>query len=318
MSDTSVASSLSTGRNTILAGIGLMVVGLFLFAANDVMGKALVATYSVGQMLLIRSAAALALLGPFIWRERAGFFNVDRPRVHIARVLCGTAEVAMFYWAASFLPLADLVTFYLAGPIYVTVMAGLFLGERVGRARWLAVFVGFGGVLVALGPSLTQFSWASLIALAGSLCFSGLMIMTRISRGAGDVQLITFQLIGGAIFGLVFTPFAWTAPDLPGFFMLCLLGIVSMVAYLFVNRSLKLAPASAVAPYHYTLIVWAVIFGYLFFGEIPKATTLLGAAIIVGAGVFLFLREQAQKRLLDRNAISAASIITETHPKPRA
>lgn len=314
MSGTSIVRPFSIGRNTTLAGIGLMVFGLFVFSVNDVMGKWLVASYSVGQIVLLRSVAALAVLSPFILREGAAFFRVERPRVQLARAAFATADVVLFYWAVAYLPLADVMTFYLAGPIYVTAMAALFLGERVGPARWIAVLVGFGGVLVALGPSIFQFSWPSLIALAGSLGFSGLMVTTRLSRGAGDVQLVGFQIIAGLVFGIVAAPFAWVTPDMTGLVMLGLLGIVSMFAFVCVNRALKLAPASVVVPYQYTLIVWAVVFGYFIFDEIPRTTTLLGAAIIVGAGVFLFLHEQAQKRQQARNG---ESTIGDTPLEPR-
>ncbi|MFC0219766.1 drug/metabolite transporter (DMT)-like permease [Pseudochelatococcus lubricantis] len=298
MSDTSFVRSSPVAANTTLAGIGLMVFGLFVFGINDVMGKWLVATYSVGQILLIRSAAAFAILAPFIWRAGlSSFRDMPHPRVQIIRALCGTADVALFYWAVAYLPLADVMTFYLAGPIYVTAMSAVFLGERVGPTRWTAVLVGFLGVLIALGPSIVALSWPSLIALAGSVAFSGLMVTTRLSRGTGDVQLVTVQVAAALVCGLIAAPFGWVTPDMTDFFMLGLLGVVSMSAFLCVNRALKLAPASVVVPYQYTLIVWAVVFGYVFFGEMPKATTLLGAAVIVGAGIFLFFREQANARL---------------------
>jgi S-adenosylmethionine uptake transporter len=295
MSDTTVVPTPSLVTNATVAGIGLMVFGLFVFGANDVMGKWLVATYSVGQILLIRSLAALLILSPFILRQGLrSFWHLPRPRVQIARALCATGDVALFYWAVAYLPLADVMTFYLAGPIYVMVMSALFLRERVGMAQWVAVAIGFGGVLTALGPSIASLSWPSLIALGGSLSFSGLMVLTRMSRGTGDVHLVTTQIIASLILGLIAAPFGWVAPNMMGFVMMGTLGVVSMSAYLCVNRALKLAPASVVIPYQYTLIIWAIVFGYLFFDEIPKITTLLGAAIIVGAGIFLFLREQAQ------------------------
>ncbi|MGI6245009.1 MAG: DMT family transporter [Pseudochelatococcus sp.] len=301
MAGISLVRSPQGASNTTLAGIGLMVFGLFVFGINDVMGKWLVATYSVGQILLIRSVAALAVLAPFIWREGlASFRAIPHPRVQIVRALCGTADVALFYWAVAYLPLADVMTFYLAGPIYVTAMSALFLGERVGPTRWAAVLIGFVGVLIALGPSITTLSWPSLIALAGSLAFSGLMVTTRLSRGTGDVQLVTVQVAAALICGLIAAPFGWVMPDMPDLFALGMLGIVSMTAFLCVNRALKLAPASVIVPYQYTLIVWAVVFGYVFFDEMPKATTLLGAAVIVGAGIFLFFREQAQARMTAR------------------
>src|SRR5262245_52404874 len=111
-----------------LAGIGLMLIGVFLFSLNDAAGKWLVATYSVGQMLLIRSATALVLLTPLIWRAgRAAFLTPPRPGLQVLRVLLSALEVAMFFWAVAYLPLADAVTFYLAGPIYVTAISALFL-----------------------------------------------------------------------------------------------------------------------------------------------------------------------------------------------
>ncbi|HEY8267500.1 MAG TPA: DMT family transporter, partial [Xanthobacteraceae bacterium] len=132
-----------TVRTAVLAGIGLMLAGMFLFSINDAMGKWLVGTYSVGQLLLIRSVAALVLLAPFVWREGiAAYTNMERPGLQALRALLSTVEVAFFYWAVAYLPLADVVTFYLAGPIYVTALSVILLGEHVGWRRWTAVIVG--------------------------------------------------------------------------------------------------------------------------------------------------------------------------------
>ncbi len=111
-------------RRAALAGIALMVAGIFLFAVNDTLGKWLVATYSVGQVLLVRSLAALALLAPFIWRDRASFAAAPRRGLQALRAVFATVEVACFYWAVAYLPLADVMAYYLAGPIFVTAIAG--------------------------------------------------------------------------------------------------------------------------------------------------------------------------------------------------
>ncbi len=184
----------------MLAGIGLMLAGMFLFSINDVMGKWLVATYSVGQLLLIRSVAALLLLAPFVWREGIGAYtNMERPGLQALRALLSTAEVAFFYWAVAYLPLADVVTFYLAGPIYVTALSVILLGEHVGWRRWTAVIVGFIGVLIALRPSAASFTWPALIALAGSVFFAFLMIITRMVRGTSDAVLVGTQTVGALV-----------------------------------------------------------------------------------------------------------------------
>jgi len=291
-----VSETSPLARRAALAGIGLMTAGIFLFAVNDALGKWLMATFSVGQVLLIRSIAALFLLTPFLWRDAASFAEAPRWGLQVLRAAFATFEVACFYWAVAYLPLADVMTYYLAGPIFVTAIAGTVLREPVGWRRWTAVLVGFIGVTVALRPTTTTFSWPSLIALAGSFSFSLLMITTRLLRGTSDTVLVATQTIGAFVFGIIVAPFAWVTPKPSDLMLLGLLGIVAMTAHVCVNRSLKLAPASTVVPYQYTTIVWAVLFGYAVFGDVPDSATLLGAAIIIGAGLFIFLREQALAR----------------------
>lgn len=293
----SEAQSSSPQRRAALAGIALMAAGIFLFAVNDALGKWLVATYSVGQVLLVRSLAALAVLAPFIWRDRASFAVAPRRGLQALRALLATVEVACFYWAVAYLPLADVMAYYLAGPIFVTAIAAVVLREPVGWRRWSAVLMGFAGVIVCLRPGTGTLTWPALIALAGSFTFSLSMILTRYLRGTGDTVLVTTQTVAALGFGAVAAPFGWVTPSPRDLALLALLGAVAMVAHVCVNRSLKLAPASTVVPYQYTTIIWAVAFGYLVFGDVPDAAMLIGAAIIIAAGLFILARE---RRLLRR------------------
>jgi drug/metabolite transporter (DMT)-like permease len=283
-------------RSGALVGIGLMLLGVFMFAMNDVMGKWFVATYSVGQVLLLRSIGALVILLPLMQRQKVPFAIPPKPGLHAVRVTLSTLEVACFYWAVTYLPLADVMTYYLAGPIYVAALAAFWLGEKIDTPRIIAIGLGFVGVLIALRPSTATLSLPALIALAGSLFYSLLMITTRKLRETHDATLVLGQILGALIFGLVAAPLAWVTPgplDLAGLF---LLGIVSMAAHVCVNRSLKLAPASVVAPYQYTLIVWAIVLGYIFFGDVVGFWTLVGAAVICGAGLALLLLEREAAR----------------------
>ncbi len=283
-------------RSGALVGIGLMLLGTFMFSVNDVMGKWLVATYSVGQVLLLRSIAALMVLLPLMRQQKIAFQVPPQPGLHAVRVIFSTLEVACFYWAVTYLPLADVMTYYLAGPIYVAAFAAFWLGEKIDMPRIVAVAVGFVGVLIALRPSPATLSLPAVIAIAGSLFYALLMITTRKLRDTDDGTLVLGQLLGSVIFGLATAPFAWVTPgwlDLAGLF---LLGIVSMAAHACVNRSLKIAPASVVAPYQYTLIVWAIVLGYLAFGDIVEFWTLVGAAVICTAGLVLLLLEREAAR----------------------
>jgi drug/metabolite transporter (DMT)-like permease len=281
-----------------LAGIGLMLLGIFVFALNDALGKWLVATYSVGQLLLVRSMAALALLLPFLWRDSGRSFTAaPRPWLQALRPVFATFEVACFYWALASMPLADVMTFYLAGPIYVTAASPFLLGEHVGWRRWLAVIAGFIGVMIALNPTGDSLKPPALIAIAGSFSFSLLMLCTRLVRGTSDLVLITTQTVGALVFGVVVAPFTWIALDLRDTVLLVLLGVTAMIAHVCINRSLKLAPASIVVPYQYTTIVWAILLGYFVFGDIPRASMLAGAGVIIAAGLYIFVREARANRV---------------------
>jgi drug/metabolite transporter (DMT)-like permease len=277
-------------------GVALMLLGCFVFSLNDTLGKWLVATYSVGQLLLIRSIAAMLVLAPFLMRSGVmrEFRKAPRPGLQFLRIVLSSCEVGLFYLAVAYLPLADVVTFYLAGPIFVTALSALLLKEQVGWRRWTAVFAGFAGVLIAMRPSAASFTWPALIALTGCLFFSFLMIVTRTVRGTSDLVLLSTQMIGTLVLGAFLAPIGWVTPSARDFSLLALLGLVAMFAHLCVNRSLKLAPASLVVPYQYTFILWAMVFGYFVFGDVPGPMLIAGAVIIVAAGIFIFHREHAR------------------------
>jgi drug/metabolite transporter (DMT)-like permease len=283
-------------RSAALAGIGLMLFSIWLFSFGDALGKYIVGTYSVGQLLLLRGVVAVALLSPLIWRHRAQFTRLRRPGLHLVRVVLSTLEVAAFFASAIYLPLADIITYYLAAPIFVTAGAAFFLGEHVGWRRWIAIGIGFGGVLIALQPSAQTVSWPALIALGGSMSFAALMLVTRSLRDTPDLVLATSQFAGTIAFGAIMAPFGWVTPPAADFGLFALAACISVGALLSLNRSLMLAPASVVVPYQYTMIIWAVFFGYAVFGDVPSLAILAGAAIIIGAGLYIFLRERRLAR----------------------
>src|ERR1700719_274168 len=147
-------STATDARSARLAGIGLMLFSIFMFSFGDALGKYMVATYAVGQLLWLRACAALLVLSPLIWKHRAEFLRMERPKLQLLRVVLSTLEVAAFFLAVVYLPLADVITYYLASPIFVTALSAVFLRERVGWRRWGAVIAGFCGVLIALKPSV--------------------------------------------------------------------------------------------------------------------------------------------------------------------
>jgi drug/metabolite transporter (DMT)-like permease len=282
------------------AGIAMMLATVLLFSLNDVLGKWLVASYAVGQVMVLRGLGSLAVLGPVAWRQmRAQGWRLPQPGLQALRVLLGALECACFYWAVGHMKLADAMTYWMAAPIFVVALSALFLGERVDARRWLCVLAGFGGVALALGGDLGAAGWPALVALAGSLLYALFLVTTRRLRETPDVVLAALQMLGGLAVGAVLLPLqGWATPDLRDFGLLLMLGLVATLGHMGVTRALKLAPASVVVPYQYSFILWAALFGWLFFAEVPGWPIYAGAAVVVAAGLWLY-RLEARPAVLE-------------------
>ncbi|MDB6454768.1 DMT family transporter [Falsirhodobacter sp. 20TX0035] len=279
------------------AGAVLMLLGMAAFAMNDALGKWLVADYGVAQVVLLRSLAAGVMMAPFLLRgggTMARLRAMPRPGLQALRAACATAEVFLFYLAVSHMPLAEVMAFWMAAPIYILALSPLLLRERVGAATWAAVAAGFAGVLILLAPSGHVATPGAVFALMGTAAFAVIMVLGRSLRQTPDRDLVLFQIGAAGLAGLVLAPLDWqpvaSAGDLG---LLFLLGVVATAAHLLVTRSLKLAEASVVAPLQYSLLLWGALFGFLLFGDVPDRNTLGGAALIVGSGLIVLRRTPA-------------------------
>lgn len=281
-------------RNLLFAGVLFMLCGDFMFALNDAMGKWLLESFSVGQLLLIRSIGALVMLAPVVVHRGIGrLVEVDQPKLHALRVVLLTLETALFYAAVIYLPLADVMSFYMAGPIYVAALSHFMLGERIGWRRWSAILLGFVGVLIILQPSTASASSVGTIyAVLGSLFFALTIVLNRMLRATSDTTMVTWQMVGTLLFGGALSLFGWTAPSPAQAGLLLLLGIVACLAHMMITRALKLAPASTLAPLRYTLLLWAAVLGWAFFDDVPGPNVLAGSAVIVFAGLFIVHRQK--------------------------
>lgn len=278
-------------------GIFMMLGGMTLFTLNDALGKWLVADHPVAMLLAVRSLFGMAILLPLILRDGVRrVFAVPRLPMHLVRVLLVTVDIACFYWAVGYLPLADVMTIYMSAPLIVTALSVLFLGETVGWRRWAAVLVGFAGVVVVLNPT-GQFDLVpSLVALLGATIFSSGLIFTRLLREAGTLSLVSYQTLGGLALGGVALPLSWATPGLLDFFLLGLLGITALCGHAMINRSLQVSPAAVVVPFQYVSILWAVLLDLLVWGTQPSLRMAIGGTLIIGSGLFIFHREQRLKR----------------------
>lgn len=284
----------SLPRRAVLVGLAIMVLGDFMFATNDAMGKWLVARHLPEEVLVWRSVAAIVVMAPFVRRAGLdGLFVARSLGLQLWRIGFAILELVCFYSAIKVLPLATVMTFYLASPIFTAALAPALLGERVGLRRWLAIAAGFAGVIVAMRPSSASLSVGVLWSVLGSFCLAMMMVTSRRMRDIPDLTIVFQQTVGVLVCGGIWF-FVDGAPlssptDIP---LLGLLGIIATIAHLCINRAVKYAPAAVVAPVNYTLLLWALFYGWCFFGDRPDTMTLAGAAIIIIAGFFLFTGDE--------------------------
>ena len=274
------------------AGLGviLYLAGVGLFAVNDALGKWLVKDYGVGQLMMLRSIGAGVVLAPMILSLRVKLIDPRQPGLQVVRVLCAAVDTFAFYYATRYMPLADVMTFYMATPLIVTALSAPLLGEKVERFRWIAVLIGFVGVLIALRPSPQMFSRAAPIALFGATTFALSQTITRELRGIHWLPLVLWQFVGGGLIGAATVPLAWTTPSLFDLGLMFLVGAVAMVCFIFIVRALALARAAVLAPLQYSAILWAAILGWLIWRDAPTLPIMVGNAIIIGSGLYVAAR----------------------------
>ena len=175
-------------------GVVLYLIGVGLFSINDALGKWLVADYGVGQLMMLRSIGAAVVLAPIVVALRVNLIDARQAPLQVLRIVCSAVDTFSFYYATRFMPLADVMTFYMATPLIVTALSAPLLGEKVERFRWIAVVIGFGGVVIALRPSPQMFSWAAPLALFGATMFALSQTITRQLRRTHWLPLVLLAI----------------------------------------------------------------------------------------------------------------------------
>jgi S-adenosylmethionine uptake transporter len=283
-----------------LTGIALAAAAYCLFSVQDATVKWLVQTYEVPQILFLRSITILAVSmliahrqrQPPIWRSRNKGSLTVRALLLLIAWFC-------YYSASRYLGLADLTTMYFGAPVMGVVLSMLVLKEKVNIVRWLAVLGGFGGVVIAANPTGRVDLYPTALVLFAAFCWAwGTVLIRLINRSESTAnQMITtsglFVIVCGAML-----PFLWRTPDLLGWSLMIGLGLISGIAQYLLYEGYRYAPASAVAPVEYTGLVWAFLYGYAIWRDIPKPHVFAGAILIVCASLGLVLWEARSARRL--------------------
>jgi drug/metabolite transporter (DMT)-like permease len=288
------SGTMADGRhdNGHAAGIGYMVLGVASLSGMDALGKRVAADYSVFQMLAIRSTVAIVLL-VLLLSLRGGLrtLRTAQPLGHALRSLCGLVAFVTFYTALRHMPLADAVAVAFGSPFLVTVLAGLLLKERVSSGQWLAIAVGFTGMVLIVKPDARGFRPAALLVVASGVAYALMMVLARAMTRPGRPHEATFSfvfymLVGQATAGWLVALAAWRRPDALALAEMGAMGVLGICGNYGLAEAFRSAPVAKVAPFEYTGLIWAVLFGAVLFGDVPSASFWLGSAVIVAAGLY--------------------------------
>jgi drug/metabolite transporter (DMT)-like permease len=246
------------------------------------------------EIILFRNAFAFVPLGLYVWRT-TGFevLRTRRPFGHLARAMVGLTGMMCGFSAVQHLPLTEATAIQFASPLFMTALAALVLHEGVGWRRWAAVGVGFIGVLIMVHPEPGHMNLLGVaLALGSALGSAGAMVAIRqITDTERGPTIVFYFTLAGTVLGLVGSAFHWVTPDPLTLAMLIAAGLVGGVGQLLLTEALRLAPVGVVAPFDYTQLIWATAFGFLIWSELPHLTTVVGALVVAGSGVYILHRE---------------------------
>lgn len=279
----------ASGRpSRVLIGIGLASLGYGLFAIQDAVVKWLVPTYSVPQILFMRSVV-ITVVALALTRGRAVELarSPRKGQMLLRAVLMFTAWLS-FYSAARQLGLAEMTTLYFAAPVIVVALSGPLLGETVGPAHWAAVLVGFAGIVLAAGPSAGVAALPAAMALFAAACWAGSILLMRLmsrTETTANVMLATNALF--ALAAAAMLPWSWRAPTWPDLGLMLGMGAASAAGQYFLYQGFRDAPAAVLAPIEYTGLVWAFLYGYLIWADVPGLPVFAGAALIAASSLGL-------------------------------
>lgn len=272
-----------------------------LFAASQALSKWQVANYSFAEVLFFRCIGSLVICSALILPRRGlAVFRTRRLGAHLGRsALQVTSQSAMII-ALSMMPLAGVVAINFSGPLFAALFAAIWLHERIGTARALALFVGFCGVLLVASPGASSFTIGALFAIGNAVSYGGVTTVVRGLSATESAETLTMHqmvwLTGLFALALPVFGFAWPANG-TDWTVLLANGVLNGLGQYWWTRALSLAPPAALGPYSYFSLVWAMILGFLFWGDVPTLVLIAGSAIVVGSGMFLLWHESGKKPL---------------------
>lgn len=274
-------------------GIGLLVFAELLFATMDTSAKYLSGELPVGMVVWGRYAFHLAFMLPLFLRRHPGdVLRIHRVGLVVFRGVQLLTATACFFTAIRYIPLADAVAIGFVAPLFVVALSVPLLGERVGPRRWAAVLVGLGGTLVIIRPGFTDVHWAYGLVILLAFIFATFVINTRIlTRTEQTIPMLFYTALVGTVGASLALPFVWQTPSLEQWGLLAMMGALGGSSHLLLIHAYRVATASLLAPFQYAQILFATVYGWLVFGNLPDQWMIAGTGILVASGLYVLHRE---------------------------
>lgn len=281
-----------------LFGIGLIVLSTVFFAATDVVAKMLAADLPAAEVAWIRYVVFVLLVVPLAVAMRGRHaFATARPGLQILRGIGMVGSSFFFVLGLRYLPVADATATNFVAPIFITALSVLFLGEKVGIRRWIATAVGLAGVAVVVRPGPDILQSAGLLPALAALVWAGAAIATRMMAGTDRPETtLVYSAVSGFVVLGVAMPFVWVAPTQHQVELAIVVGVGSTIGHGILVLAYRHASASLLAPFSYTQLIWASAFGFMAFGALPTAYTVVGGTIIAASGLYIAHREHVRAR----------------------
>ena len=275
-------------------GIAALLIGMLALTLMDAAAKWLGDGYSVVQVVFFRNFFGLLPVLVMVWRDGGvKTLRVTSWPLHLLRALAGLVAIFSFFLALRHMGLAEAMAIAFLAPIFVTALSYPVLGERVGPRRWAAVGLAFVGALIAIQPEgQTAFNWAVLLPALAALAYATLMIYGRkLAPSNSNAALVFYGTLGGLLVSGLALPFFWRTPTFDDLLLFVAMGLVGSTGSFFIMVGYRNGPAAVIAPFEYSSLVWGVLFGWLFWRDLPTLQVWIGAAVIAGAGLYILFRE---------------------------
>jgi drug/metabolite transporter (DMT)-like permease len=288
----------ATGPTDSRRGILWMILAMLMFISMDSLVKHLLQqSYPVAQVVWARYTFHVVLLLVLVNRRAPRAMLTRHPVLQLLRSLLLLVTTTLFFIGLGYVPLADACAVMLLGPVIVTALSGPLLKENVGSRRWIGVAIGFAGAIVIIRPGTGMMQAGALFPLAAAFHYAFYQISTRwMSQSDSTLTTVLYTAVAGALVTSVVVPFNWVAPQPIDWMWMVASGIFGGAGHFALIKAFTAAPASTITPFGYTNLLWATLFGFVFFAELPDRWTVFGASIVVASGLYIFSQERIRRQ----------------------